>query len=304
MRMSCPPRAAARANSWPPRRTWWTDAPRGRAPRGAAPRRRLARRRGRARRRSGCRRCSRAPGSPRAARRKCGSAPAASPSTAPPPRSAHASRRPIRCASMAAWCAPQSRVAGARVFLCHRSPGEPLRTPEGEPAEGAPLPRPGLLERLPRRAGRRFMSISPMPRVDGGLELVTSDGRARRAPAARRARADERVQRAGARGAHRRAARGHPERRARQRRTRGGAALRGRRRRGLRIATTRSPRAGPAASRCGSCSNARARSSAACSARTSGPLALERALGRGRFRELTQEELAALVAGADAAASG
>ena len=36
-----------------------------------------------------------------------------------------------------------------------------------------------------------------------------------------------------------------------------------------------------------------------------GPLTLERALGRGRFRELTQEELAALlVAGGDAAASG
>ena len=77
---------------------------------------------------------------------------------------------------MGAWCVRESPVAGARVFLCHRSPGEPLRTPEGEPAEGAPLPRPGLLERLPRRAGRRFMSISPMPRVDGGLELVTSDG--------------------------------------------------------------------------------------------------------------------------------
>jgi 23S rRNA pseudouridine2605 synthase len=33
-----------------------------------------------------------------------------------------------------------------------------------------------LAERLPRRAGRRFISISPMPTVDGGLELLTSDG--------------------------------------------------------------------------------------------------------------------------------
>jgi 23S rRNA pseudouridine2605 synthase len=33
-----------------------------------------------------------------------------------------------------------------------------------------------LAERLPRRAGRRFVSISPMPTVDGGLELLTSDG--------------------------------------------------------------------------------------------------------------------------------
>jgi 23S rRNA pseudouridine2605 synthase len=33
-----------------------------------------------------------------------------------------------------------------------------------------------MIERLPSRAGRRFITISPMPRVDGGLELVTSDG--------------------------------------------------------------------------------------------------------------------------------
>lgn len=56
----------------------------------------------------------------------------------------------------------------AEVLLCHRSPGEPL------------LPRAGqatsLAERLPRRAGRRFISVSPMPTVDGGLELLTADG--------------------------------------------------------------------------------------------------------------------------------
>jgi 23S rRNA pseudouridine2605 synthase len=49
----------------------------------------------------------------------------------------------------------------AHVFLCHRSPGEELA---------------GALARLPRRAGKRFIAVSPMPRVDGGLELVTSDG--------------------------------------------------------------------------------------------------------------------------------
>jgi len=49
----------------------------------------------------------------------------------------------------------------ARIFLCHRSPGEELAA---------------ALARLPRRAGRRFIAVSPMPRVDGGLELVTSDG--------------------------------------------------------------------------------------------------------------------------------
>lgn len=70
------------------------------------------------------------------------------------------------------------RDAGtARVFLCHRSPGEPLRTPQLSLADAdTATARQGLLERLPRRAGRRFVSISPMPQVDGGLELVTSDG--------------------------------------------------------------------------------------------------------------------------------
>jgi 23S rRNA pseudouridine2605 synthase len=50
----------------------------------------------------------------------------------------------------------------ATVYLCHRSPGDDLRA--------------GIIDRLPRRAGRRFMAVSPMPRVDGGLELVTTDG--------------------------------------------------------------------------------------------------------------------------------
>lgn len=64
----------------------------------------------------------------------------------------------------------------ARVFVCHRSPGESLHAPPVEQPDSPELPRPGLLERLPRRAGRRFIAVSPMPRVDGGLELVTSDG--------------------------------------------------------------------------------------------------------------------------------
>src|SRR5207253_689622 len=67
--------------------------------------------------------------------------------------------------------------AGARAFLCHRAPGEPLRTPALPASEpGARAPRAALLERLPRRLGRRFIAVSPMPRVDGGLELVSSDG--------------------------------------------------------------------------------------------------------------------------------
>src|SRR6201987_5422029 len=74
-------------------------------------------------------------------------------------------------------------AGGGRVFLCHRSPSEPL----GEPAAAAaPIPgararhqepqRTAMLGRLPRRLGRRFIAVSPMPRADGGLELVTSDG--------------------------------------------------------------------------------------------------------------------------------
>jgi 23S rRNA pseudouridine2605 synthase len=81
----------------------------------------------------------------------------------------------------------------ARVFLIHRSPGENLQQPvetdehvdqsaaseeSSEEARGgaAQLTGTPLLDRMPRRAGRRFIPVSPMPRVDGGLELATSDG--------------------------------------------------------------------------------------------------------------------------------
>jgi 23S rRNA pseudouridine2605 synthase len=88
----------------------------------------------------------------------------------------------------------QREVGGAaRVFLIHRSPGENLQQPvetgehadeSAEPEESAEETRTGstqsagtpLLDRMPRRAGRRFIPVSPMPRVDGGLELATSDG--------------------------------------------------------------------------------------------------------------------------------
>jgi 23S rRNA pseudouridine2605 synthase len=61
-------------------------------------------------------------------------------------------------------------IAAGQAYLCHRSPGENLRTPD-EPSEHT-----ALLERLPARAGNRFITVSPMPNIDGGLELVTSDG--------------------------------------------------------------------------------------------------------------------------------
>ena len=33
-----------------------------------------------------------------------------------------------------------------------------------------------LFEKLPKRAGRRWIAVSPLPPNDGGLELLTSDG--------------------------------------------------------------------------------------------------------------------------------
>ena len=65
-------------------------------------------------------------------------------------------------------------AGNAPVFLCHRSPGEPLAA-QADGADAA-RGRTALLGRLPRRSGRRFIAVSPMPRVDGGLELVTADG--------------------------------------------------------------------------------------------------------------------------------
>jgi len=56
-----------------------------------------------------------------------------------------------------------------QVFVCHRSPGEALARPDESL-------RDPLISRLPRTAGHRFIAVSPMPRIDGGLELVTSDG--------------------------------------------------------------------------------------------------------------------------------
>ncbi len=59
---------------------------------------------------------------------------------------------------------------GSPLFVCNRSPGQPLlgRTPEDAGQS--------LAAGLPRRAGRRYLSVSPMPLQDGGLELLTADG--------------------------------------------------------------------------------------------------------------------------------
>lgn len=66
----------------------------------------------------------------------------------------------------------QRAAAGAApVFIYNRSSGERLEAAPEDAPETVPL-----LERLPRRAGRRFVTISPMPRIDGGLELLCGDG--------------------------------------------------------------------------------------------------------------------------------
>jgi 23S rRNA pseudouridine2605 synthase len=56
-----------------------------------------------------------------------------------------------------------------RVVIYHRTAGHEL-APTAAPDSGQ------VLERLPRRAGRRWMPISPLPPNDGGLELLTNDG--------------------------------------------------------------------------------------------------------------------------------
>ena len=192
--------------------------------------------------------------------------------------------------------------ADVRAFLCHRSPGEPLGEPIGA-APPAPGERAAMLGRLPRRLGRRFIAVSPMPRPDGGLELVTSDGElaaqlqrgvhAFSSEFGVRVRGElsdtqrqgilggeldsgahlaiERCDAAGGEGANRWyqiAARRASGREVRQLVERQGALV-------SRVLRTRL-----------------------------GPLALERSLARGRFRELSQEELRALLSGAEAAAAG
>jgi len=66
--------------------------------------------------------------------------------------------------------------ADVPVFLVHRSPGEPLLPARSAAVAAGAAGAASIAERLPRRAGRRFISVSPMPTVDGGLEILTADG--------------------------------------------------------------------------------------------------------------------------------
>jgi 23S rRNA pseudouridine2605 synthase len=61
------------------------------------------------------------------------------------------------------------------VLLYHRPPGEALSAAR---ADGSS---PALLERLPKVRGRRWLPLSPLAPTDGGLELFTTDGALRAA---------------------------------------------------------------------------------------------------------------------------
>ncbi|MFO1503095.1 MAG: hypothetical protein U1F39_04700 [Steroidobacteraceae bacterium] len=50
------------------------------------------------------------------------------------------------------------------------------RAQAGGEAARAQAGRGAVSDRLSRRVGRRHIAISPMPRIDGGIELLTSDG--------------------------------------------------------------------------------------------------------------------------------
>ncbi len=183
---------------------------------------------------------------------------------------------------------------GEAAFLCHRSPGESLRQPEGDPA-GEPGASTPLMDRLPRRAGRRFIAVSPMPRIDGGLELVTSDGELA-------ARLQRGVRHLSSEFSVRVKGELNEEQRAR--------ILEGTLDRGDAVAVESCESAGGEAANRWYSLQARGasgkevrqlfeRQGALVSRvlRTKlGPVALERTLGRGRFRALTLEEISALTA--------
>ncbi len=69
----------------------------------------------------------------------------------------------------------QASSTRSATWLCHRSPGENLMQPREADAQEAGA-HDAMAQRLSRRVGRRYVPISPMPNMDGGLELLTSDG--------------------------------------------------------------------------------------------------------------------------------
>ena len=136
-----------------------------------------------------CRRSSRARDWLRAAKPRSGSAPVVSPSMAKSSTLGTRARggdqvrldgRLVRQAPTPSLRPPSCAIA-RRVKTCWCA----AREDSQDEAEA-------MAERLSRRVGRRYVAVSPMPRIDGGMELLTSDGelatrlqRAVRAPADR-----------------------------------------------------------------------------------------------------------------------
>lgn len=191
--------------------------------------------------------------------------------------------------------APQS---GGRAYIYHRSPGESLDAAPAETPDAVPL-----LARLPKRAGRRFVVVSPMPRIDGGLEIVCGDGEL-----------TVRLQRSVRRLSSELSVRVRGELTEQQLEGILGGVLDS----GERLAVLGCQAAGGEGANRWYAINARGasgkdvrqlfeRQGAIVSRvlRTRlGPLALERSLGRGHYRELTREEIAGLLAEAVGEAAG
>ena len=166
---------------------------------------------------------------------------------------------------MAASCGATRRRRG-RIFLCHRSPGQtsrPARMRLRTPQRSSAACRVAL--------ARRFVAVSPMPRIDGGLELVTSDGELamRLQRAAHQLVSEFSVRVRGELTAA--AAREHSQRSARSRPVR--STCKAARAPAARAPTAgmRCARAAAAARTCGSSSSARRRLSVACCARALAP---------------------------------
>ena len=196
-----------------------------------------------------------------------------------------------------------ARQAAARVFLCHRSPGEPLRTPEAAAQRGCAPAAPGTARAAaaPRRAAFHQRQSDAADRWRAGAGDLR--WRAGRAAAARGARARSEFS-VRVRGELTAAQLGeHPRRRARQRPH---LAVERSRRPAAREQSL-VPAGGARAQRQGRASAVRApgcpgQPRAAHAPRDRWRCA--RTLARGQLRELTQEELAALAGTGGAAAAG
>ena len=158
--------------------------------------------------------------------------------------------------------------------------------------------RPALIDRLPKTAGRRFVAVSPMPGIDGGARTRDLGWRAgRESCSARFTRLPCEFTRARQGVVRPRSARGREERQDRPRvaHDRRELSAPARRSSKVRIAGIPSWCAARAARTSASCSSGRARWSSRVLRMSVGTLKLDKSLSRGQHRQLTEEEVAALL---------